>query len=412
MDISSKAESLARDYKGVKKVALSYSGGLDSVVVGTVLKKAGFQVFPVVVDIGQKTDLARVAKNAKQMFGSCSIANAREKFTEGVIRGIKANFGSGGQMNCGGLSRPAMAQALVFEARRLSCDAIAHGSSGTGNDHLTMENSLRVLAPDLRILAIVRDLDFKRDEALLFAKKERLITNMARANKYSVDENLWVRTIRQGEVSDPTKPIPEEIYKWTVSPEKAPSKPEDVEIEFLNGIIVFAKAGKREAKNAAEAIALLNETGGKHGVGRLDALDEKIAGLKIREIYECPAAAIILAAHAELESITLTTKELDTKQYVDSLWGRIVHDGGWYTRLRRGLDAFIDETERAVDGRVCMRLYKGSVRMLWRKSKHALYDSRLSTRDSSAVFSQKEARHFAKLYGLQDVIAYMIDVDS
>ena len=409
--VTERAAALAKEFPGVKKVALSYSGGLDSAVIGVLLSKAGYKVFPVVVNIGQRSDLGRVEKNAKKMFGECIVADARESFVQNIARGIKSNCYFEGHINASGLARPALAMALVHEARSAGCQAIAHGSSGVGNDHLSMENAVRVLAPELRVMAPVRDLDLRRDETLDFAKKEKLSTNLLRAEKYSADENLWARTVRQGEAIDPAKPVPEDVYVWTTSPRKAPAKPTAVDVEFSNGVPVAASIDGKRHERLADIIAALNETGGRHGVGRLDALDDKVVGLKIREIYECPAAMILLAAHRELELITLTTKELEVKRYVDGLWNRLVHDAGWYTRLRRDLDAFIDQTQHSVDGSVALQLYKGNMIMCGRKSRHALYDMRLSARDSDAVFSQKDARHFAKLYGLQDVIAYMIDVD-
>ena len=408
-DLEIRAKKLADENKGVKKVALSHSGGLDSAVIGTLLQSAGFSVTPIVVNMGQQSDFARIEKNARAMFGKCVVVDARQHFAENIMRGIKANCSMMGHVNMGGLSRPALARAVCEEARKQGCDAIAHGASGTGNDHLTMENSLRVLAPDMRIMAVVRDLDLKRDSELAYAKKKKLQTNLERAAKFSADENLWARSIRQGSTLDYDAPLPEDAYKWTVSPQKAPDKAADVEIEFENGIPIHATINGKKHSGILNIITALNETGGKHGVGRLDALDDKVVGLKIREVFECPAALILLSAHRELERLTLTTKELSAKRTVDAAWNQLVHDGGWYTRLRRFLDAFIDESQRPVDGSVALELYKGSTIIKGRKSRNALYDKRLSARDTHGVFSQKEARQFAKLYGLQDVIAYMID---
>src|SRR3989344_6038429 len=408
-ELEERAKKLAEENRGVKKVALAYSGGMDSAVIGALLQSAGFSVIPIVVNLGQQSDFARIQKNAKQMFGSCIVVDARLQLADNCARGIKANCNFFGHVNMGGISRPAMARAVCEEARKNGCSAIAHGASGTGNDHLTMENSLRVLAPDMRIMAVVRDLDLKRDSELAYAKKKKLQTNLERAAKFSADENLWARSIRQGSTLDYDAPLPEDAYKWTVSPQKAPDKAADVEIEFENGIPIHATINGKKSSGILNIITALNETGGKHGVGRLDALDDKVVGLKIREIFECPSALILLAAHRELERLTLTTKELSAKRTVDAAWNQLVHDGGWYTRLRRVLDAFIDESQRPVDGSVGVELYKGSIIVKGRKSRNALYDKRLSARDTHGVFSQKEARQFAKLYGLQDVIAYMID---
>ena len=411
MDLTSRMQSLAKEYSGVKKIALSYSGGLESSVVGSLLMEAGFEVVPVVVNMGQVSDFGRVERNARKMFGEYCYVDARERLTDSILRAVKSNYGSDGDMNSGGISRPVLALALSEVARKMSCQAVAHGSSGTGNDHLTMENSLRVLVPEIRIMAMVRDLDMRRDEALIYAKKQGLLTNLPRAQQYSADENLWARTIRQGVAVDYSKPIPESAYKWTVSSRKAPATPAEIEIDFLNGTPVSVKINGKKA-DKANMMAALNSIGGSHGVGRLETMDDKVVGLKMREAYECPGAMILLEAHRELERITLTTKELDAKKHIDATWMRLVHDGGWYTRLRRSLDAFTDETQKVVDGTVYLQLYKGSIMIEGRKSRHALYDARLSGRDSKGLLSQKEARSFAKLHGLQDVIAYLIDVES
>lgn len=409
--IQGKLDEFRGEFPGVKKVALSYSGGLDSAVVGTLLAQAGFSVLPVAADIGQQSDFPRIAKNAKTMFGSCAIADAREETADAVFRAIKANFGSDGRMNGGGFIRPVLARTLAESARKSGCQAIAHGSSGVGNDHLVMENSLRVLAPEMRIMAPVRDLDLKRDESLSFAKGMHLQTNLGRAGKFSADESLWGRMIRQGVSVDQSQSLAPDAYKWTTTPEKAPAKPEQITVAFENGIPVSVEINGKKIAGKAKMLAALNAVGGKHGVGRGEALEDKVVGLKIREVYECPGAKILLKAHRELEEMVLTARELSAKSHVEETWASLVRDGGWHTRLRRALDAFIDETSRAVDGEVELELYKGGISVKGRQSPHALYDTRLSGRDSKGVFSQKEARHYAKLHGLQDVIAYMIDVD-
>ncbi|MCX6769281.1 MAG: argininosuccinate synthase [Candidatus Micrarchaeota archaeon] len=409
MKLEQRAIRLAEEYQGVSKIALSYSGGLDSAVIGVLLEKAGFEVFPIVADLGQKSDLPRIVRNAKSLLGSCRLVDAEGMMAEAAFRALKSNYGSDGRMATGGLSRPVLARVLAEAARSLGCDAIAHGSSGTGNDHIIMENSLRTLAPEMRIIAPVRDLDLRRDEAIEFAKKLKLPTNLLRANRFSVDENLWCRAIKQGMAVDLSRHLPEEAYQWSVSPQKAPAKAAQVKIEFANGVPTSVLVNGRRVTGAQKIIDALNEVGGAHGMGRLEAMDDKLAGLKVREAYECPAAQILLFAHREIESLTLTTRELDAKHETDSLWAKRVHEGFWNSRLRHALDAFTDEISRPVDGTVSLEIYKGGIRATGRQSPHALYDTRLSSRDSKAVFSQKEGRQFAKLYGLQEVIAYMLD---
>lgn len=406
--LQKRACELVGEYRGVKKVALSYSGGLDSAVVGALLSRCGLEILPVAVDLGQKSDFAKIRKNSEKLFGSFVFIDAKEEFADSIHRLLKANFES---RNDGGVSRPVIAHALSKAAREHGCQAIAHGSSGVGNEHLIMENSLRVLAPEMRIMAPVRDLDMRRDESVSFAVAERLPVNMKRASSFSADENLWVRTMRQGLLAESGKRLPEDLYKWTVSPEKAPSKPSDIVVEFKDGIPMGVVIDGKKTTGNVNVIGALNRIGGNHGVGREEGMDEKAAGLKIHEAYERPAAAILLKAHKRLEELTLTTKELDAKKQIEAIWGRLVHDGGWHTRLRRCLDSYIDCASHPVEGKVSVRLYKGCASVGMVESRHALYDKRLSGRDRKGVFSQKEARHFAKLYGLQDTIAYLMDAD-
>jgi argininosuccinate synthase len=380
-------------------------------VLASLLSKSGFNVHPIVVNLGQHSDFALIEKNAIKMFGQCHVVDGRQALCEASLRAIKANFGAYTGMNGGGVSRALLAFLLVQPAKKIGCQAIAHGASGTGNDHLTMENSLRVLAPEMRIIAPVRDLDMKRDEAIEFAKEHKLLTNLKRAVQFSSDENVWGRSIRQGSVANTSSELPEGAYKWTASPQDAPDASGAVEIEFKRGVATSASVEGKEFTTPFEILSSLNSFGGSHGVGRLDFMDDKTVGLKVREVVECPGVSILLAAHQSLESLVLTKNELAAKRQLDMLWGALVHDSGWYTRLRRSLDAAIDEMQQPVSGVVALELYKGSVRVKGTKSSHALYDSRLSGRSSQGVFSQKEARAYAKLHGLQDVIAYLMKRD-
>ncbi|MCX8197547.1 MAG: argininosuccinate synthase [Candidatus Micrarchaeota archaeon] len=402
------AAKLRQDFPSVKKVALAFSGGLDSIVAGKLLLEAGFEVLPVVVDIGQQSDFAKIQQNAKSVFSSCKMVDAKGLFCQNTLKALKANFGSDGRLNSGGLSRPAIASVLSKIALESGCQAVAHGSSGIGNEHLILENSFRALAPELLIIAPVRDLDLKRDVSIQLAAKERLPVNLMRAKKFSADENLWGRTIRQGIAVDASSPLPKEAYKWTRSPQEAPSKPQEIEVGFVQGVPVYASAGKEEAKDPVAIFQLLNSVGGRHAIGRFDGIEDKAVGLKSHEVYECPAAAILLFAHRQLEALTLTVNELEASATAGLLWAKVVRQGGWYSRLKRSLDAFIDSLQQPVEGQIQLELYKGNIILKGRKSDRALYDSRLS-RSKEGVFSQRDAKQFAKLYGLQDVMAYALE---
>ncbi|MBS3068898.1 argininosuccinate synthase [Candidatus Micrarchaeota archaeon] len=406
--ILERARKISKEqYGGIKKVVLAYSGGLDSNAVGSLLSQIGMQVITVSIDMGQKDK-----HREKPPFSSKHVfVDAKNEFWEAIKRGIKANCMHEGHFNSGGLSRPVIAKALVDVAKKEGADAIAHGSSGIGNDQLRMENSLRVLGPQFRVLAPVRDWDLHREEELEYLKAQKIPFDAKKTHKYSMDENMWARTIRQGMLVDENTMPSEDMFEWTAGPLEAPKKKEYVEIEFQNGVPVGAclkVENKEVVHETKDVVGLLNKIGGRHGIGRIDAVDDKIVGLKAREIYECPAAVLLSVAHRELERLTLTASELEVKNSIDHKWNRLVYYGGWHTRLRRYLDAFIDESQRAVDGKITLGMHSGSCIVVGRKSPHALYDARLGSREKGGVWDQKEVRHFAKLYGLQDTIAYMI----
>lgn len=394
-------------YGGVKKVVLAYSGGLDSNAIGSLLSQIGMEVVTVSIDMGQKDK-----HKEKPPFSAKHLnVDARENFWEHIKRGIKANCIYEGHFNSGGLSRPVIARVLVEAARKEGADAIAHGSSGIGNDQLRMENSLRVLGPQFRVLAPVRDFDLHREEELEYLRQQKIPFDAKKTHKYSMDENMWARTIRQGMLVDENTMPQDDMFEWTLDPSEAPNQREYVEIEFENGIpkgVCHMNGAREIVCETKDVLGLLNKIGGRHGIGRIDAIDDKIVGLKTREIYECPGAVLLGAAHKDLERLTLTASELEVKNSIDHKWNRLVYYGGWHTRLRRYLDAFIDESQHVVDGKITLGMSKGSCWVAGRKSSHALYDARLGSREKGGAWDQKAVRQFAKLYGLQDTIAYMI----
>jgi len=410
-----RAKAIAqREYAGIEKCLLAYSGGLDSNVMVSVLQEIGIEVATLSLDLGQRGGTVEIEKRAKQVVKKHVSIDAKNDLVANCYKGIKANCLFEGHVNAGAFSRPIVAKYLVEIARKEKIGTVVHGSAGTGNDQFIMENALRVLGPELRVLAPVRDWDMKRDEEISYAKEKGLPVDHAKVKNFSADENLWARTIRQGSVLDQSEEIPEEVFLWTTNPKKAPDKPAFVEIAFDNGTpekVAVLDEKKKVLRESVDVVGTLNEIAAAHGVGRLDAIEDKVIGLKVREAYECPAALTLLTAHKDLEKLTMTSSELDVKDYIDHLWNRLVHDGGWYTRLRRDLDAFIDSTQEAVDGTVMVELYKGGIHIKGRKSSHALYDLRMGSRDSKGVLNQKDARHFAKLYGLQDSIAFMVETD-
>jgi argininosuccinate synthase len=402
-----KIKNLFKDMPEIKKVVLSYSGGLDSIVMGKLLELAGISVVPVVVDIGQKSDFKKIKENAEKLFGSCIIVDAKEEVLEGLLAAVKANFGKDDKITSGGITRAVISSALVKEARKQNCPAIVHGASGAGNDQFCIENSIKVLAPEIRVIALIRDLDLKRDEEIEFAKRLNLPVNLERAEKFSVDESLFGRIIRQGEVLDKFS-LPTGAYRWASVPSEASDKPEEIELEFENGIPKKLLIQKKQIENKLEIINMLNEIGGKHSIGITEGLDDKVIGLKIREIYEAPAISILLFAHKKLSELVLTKKELELKQKMDFEWAKLVNEGFWFSRLKLAIDSFIDEIENNVEGKIKIKLYRGNLSLVNIESKKSLYDRRLSARDSTGMFLQKDARYFAKLYGIEETIAYII----
>lgn len=398
------------EYKGVDRCVLAYSGGLDSNVMVSLLKEMGIEVITVCVDLGQ-SNVKAVEKMARKLVKKHYTIDGKDDFLKNIHKGIKANCLYEGYLNSGGFSRPLIAKYLVEVGRKEKVSAVVHGSSGYGNDQLRMENAMRVLGPEFHVIAPIRDWDLKRDDCVEYARKKKLPGRMTGEAPFSIDENLWARSIRQGAILDQSIKVPDEAFKWTVDPKKAPNKKTLVEIGFENGIpetLVVMDERKKVIEETTDVIGRLNSIGGMNGIGRSDAIDDKVVGLKIREAYEAPAASILVAAHKDLERLTLTAMELNEKDHIDHVWNMLVHDGGWYTRLRLDLEGFIEMTQRAVDGKVTVELYKGGARILGRTSRHALYYIRMGARDRKTVWDQKIARYFARLHGLQDAIAFMI----
>jgi len=392
-----------------EKAVLAYSGGLDtSVAVKWIQEKYGADVVTVTVDVGQREDLREIEKKSK-MAGAVKhySIDAKQEFAENyVFRAVKANaLYEEKYPLSSALSRPLIVSKLVEVARKEGATAVAHGSTGKGNDQVRFDVTIKSLAPDLKIVAPIREWNLPRDEEIKYAEKHGIPIPVDLNNPYSIDQNLWGRSIECGVLEDPGHEPPEEIFEWTVSPEKAPTNPEFVSIGFENGVPESVD-GKR--MSSLEIVETLNARAGGHGIGRIDHMEDRLVGIKSRECYECPAATVLLEAHKELEKTVLTRHELSFKQQVDAQWTFLAYAGLWMEPLREDLEGFIDKTQERVTGEVKLKLYKGSATVVSRSSPFSLYDANLATYNIETTFDQTWSPGFIEIWGLPTKAANML----
>ncbi|MCW4044720.1 MAG: argininosuccinate synthase [Candidatus Bathyarchaeota archaeon] len=384
-----------------EKIVLAYSGGLDtSVLIKWLQEKYNAEVITVTVNVGQPEDLKEIEEKALRLgvLKHYSI-DAKEEFAaDYVFPAIKANALYEGKYPIStSLSRPLIAAKMVEIAEKDGATALAHGCTGRGNDQVRFDISLGALAPDLKIIAPVREWGMTREEEIAYAKTKGIPVSTA-AKKYSIDQSIWGRSIECGILEDASKEPPEDAFEWTVTPEKAPNTPEYVTIKFDGGVPV-AVNGKKLKPLAL--IELLNETAGKHGVGRIDHIEDRLVGIKSRENYECPAATVILEAHKDLEKMVLTRHEVLFKQQIDAEWAFLAYAGLWMDPLREDLEAFINKTQENVCGEVRVKLYKGALQVVGRSSPMSLYDQNLVNYNIKTSFNQAHSKGFIELWGLQ-----------
>ena len=383
----------------MKKVVLAYSGGLDtSVCVPILRERYGYDyIITVVVDVGQpESDINSAVARAQMISDKHITIDAKEEFVEEyVFPLIKANGSYEGYVMGTAIARPLIAKKIVEVADKEGAQALAHGCTGKGNDQLRFEAVFRSTSYD--VIAPVRELELTREWEIDYAAKKGIPITVSTKKPWSVDENLWSRSIEGGLLEEPSYAVPEEIYTWTVSPLKAPDEPETVEIEFDRGVPVGVN-GKRFG--SLSLVEHLNVIGGKHGVGRTDMIEDRVLGLKARENYEHPAATILLTAHADLEKLVLTRAELQFKKIVDEAFSELAYMGLMDEPLYLDLNAFIDKTQERVTGTVSLRLYKGSAVPIARSSSYALYSKELASFDST-MLNQKDAEGFAMYHGFQ-----------
>jgi len=379
---------------------LAYSGGLDtSVLIKWLQEKYDVDVITVTLDVGQQDDLKEIEEKAKSLGAKKHYSiDAKEEFvTNYVFPAIKANALYEGKYPVStALARPLIASKIVEIAEKEGATTVAHGCTGKGNDQVRFDVTIKALAPNLKVMAPVREWGLARDEEMKFAKT-RGIQISRLANPYSIDQNLWGRSIECGPLENPEQEPPEEIFEWTVSPEKAPDKPEYIIIEFEYGVPC---AMNGENLHPVALIQTLNKIAGKHGVGRIDHMEDRLVGIKSREVYECPAAMVLLEAHKDLEKMVLTRHEVLFKQQIDAQWTFLVYTGLWMDPLREDLEAFIEKTQERVCGEVKVKLYKGGFQVVGRSSPMSLYDINLATYDIQTTFDQSHSEGFIELWGL------------
>jgi len=388
------------------EVVLAFSGGLDTSVIPKMLQeKMGAEVITVTVDVGQKEDFKAIEEKAYKL-GAIRhyYLDAKEEFINSYVSpAIKANaLYEGAYPLSTALARPLIAKKVVEVAKKEGIVYVAHGCTGKGNDQVRFDLAIRTLYPEAKIIAAVREWGLTRDWELEYAMKAGIPVTYG---IYSIDDNLWGRSIEGGVLEDPYIEPPDDVFKWAQSPEKAPDKPEYITLEFKKGVPVAING---EKKSLLAIIEELNKIAGKHGVGRIDHIEDRAVGIKSREVYEAPAAVTLIKSHFDLEKLTLTKWELGMKQLVDTAWSWLVYNGLWFEPLREELTYFIDYINENVEGEVKVKLYKGSAVIVGRKSEKALYNLELSTYKSISRFDQKLAEGFIGLWGLQSIAAYAL----
>jgi argininosuccinate synthase len=402
--------SYLADPAAVKRVLLLYSGGLDtSVMLKWIQDQYGAEVVALTVDLGQPGEDYGVVRGKALELGAAEahVVDAREEFVRDyVLRAIKANavYGEGYPLFTA-LGRPLIAKLAVEAARRFGCETIAHGCTGKGNDQVRIEATIATLAPELKVIAPVRSWLMGREEEAAYARRHGIVVKGgAETVPYSIDDNLWGRSSEGRWIEQLEHPPEDDVFTLVTRPEEAPDEAETVKVEFERGVPV-ALDGER--LDPVELIKRVGQRGARHGVGIVDHLEDRIVGLKVRDIYEVPAATILLQAHRELERLVGTIHQNQLKPLLDQRWAYLVYAGLWWEPLRTDLDAYMDAVNDQVTGTIALKLYKGSARVITRSSPNAVYDPQLATfTESGGLFSQAAAPGFIELWSLQSRMAW------
>jgi len=396
----------------VHRVLLLYSGGLDtSVMLKWIQDEYDAEVVALTVNLGQPGEDYDVIRGKAHQLGAleCHVVDAREEFAhEYVMPAIKANaiYGTGYPLFTA-LGRPLIAKLAVDHARKTGCDTIAHGCTGKGNDQVRIEATIATLAPEIKVIAPVRTWRMGREEEIAYARQHGIpVKGGTEAPPYSIDDNLWGRSSEGRWIENLDHPPTDDVFTLVTRPEEAPDEAEVIEIDFEHGVPVGVGGERMELVPLIERVG---EIGARHGVGIVDHIEDRIVGLKVRDIYEVPAATILLLAHKELEVLVGTIHQHQLKPTLDQKWAYLVYAGLWWEPLRTDLDAFMDASNRQVTGRIGIKLFKGSARVITRSSPNAIYDASLATFDhSGGLFSQEASPGFIELWSLQSRMAWRV----
>ena len=384
-----------------ERVVLAYSGGLDtSVAIKWLREEYKVDVIAVAVNVGQSENLILIQRKALAMgaISSLVVDAEAEYINEYIAPSLQANALYQRQYPLAtALARPLIAKILVDAARENEATGIAHGCTGKGNDQVRFDMTIGALAPDLRIIAPQREWSMNREQEIEYAREHGIEVPVTQASPYSVDENLFGRSVEAGNLEDPWNEPPHEVWQWTRDPMDAPDNPQNIEIVFEHGLPTVLDENEL---SLGEIIKELNQLAGDHGIGRIDMIENRIVGIKSREIYESPAATVLMAAHRALEDLTLPHELSNFKYQVEDAFGIQVYEGKWFSPLRLSLSAFISEAQKTVRGTVRLKLHRGNYAVVGRKSPASLYDVGLATYDQSDKFSHDSAKGFIDLFGL------------
>ena len=383
------------------KIVLAYSGGLDtSIAIKWLKERYNLEVITLTVDIGNVANLEAVRQKALNIGAiKALVVDAKKTFIKSfVLPALQADAIYEGQYSLAtALGRPLIAQLLVDTAKKEEATIVAHGCTGKGNDQVRFDVSVAALAPELKVIAPAREWNMTREQTIAYAQEYNIPVPATTASPYSIDENLWGRSIECGALEDPWSEPPRDVFAWTKSLEETPGQPSYVELGFEKGIPVSLDG---ENLDGVMLVQRIHELAGEHGVGRIDHIENRLVGIKSREVYESPAAIVLLKAHHALEDLVLTKEQLRFKSKVASEYADLVYNGLWFTGLRQDLAAYVESSQRYVTGEVKVKLFKGNCQIVGRKSPYSLYSFSLATYDKGDVFDQSASPGFIHIWGL------------